>query len=78
MLARTNDIKVKEIILVTFMSFVLVTIEQLGRELKNPFDNKSNDAPMTALCRTIEIDLLQFLGETDLPEPIQAKNGVLM
>ncbi len=76
--ASLNTRDIKELILVTFMSFVLVTIERLGRELKNPFENKPNDTPMTALCRTIEIDLLQFLGETDLPEPIKAKRGILM
>jgi ion channel-forming bestrophin family protein len=76
--ASLDSRDIKEIILVTFMSFVLVTIERLGRELKNPFENMPNDTPMTALCRTIEIDLLQFLGETDLPPPVEPKNGVLM
>ena len=33
---------------------------------------------MNALCRTIEINLLQELGEKDLPEPEPLKNGVLM
>jgi len=76
--ASLDSRDIKEIILVTFMSYVLVTIERLGRELKNPFENLPNDTPMTALCRTIEIDLLQFLGETDLPPPVEPKNGVLM
>lgn len=67
-----------EIILVTFMSYVLVTIEKLGHELKNPFDNKPNDTPMNALCRTVEIDVRQFLGETGIPSPIEGENGVLM
>ena len=53
-------------------------VEQLGAALKNPFENAPNDTPMTALCRTIEIDLRQQLGETTLPPPIEPKNGVLM
>ncbi len=76
--ASLDSRDIKEIILVTFMSYVLVTIERLGRELKNPFENRPNDTPMTSLCRTIEIDLLQFLGETDLPLRVEPKNGVLM
>jgi putative membrane protein len=36
------------------------------------------DVPMTVLCRTIEIDLRQMPGETDLPEPIQPVNDILM
>jgi putative membrane protein len=34
--------------------------------------------PMTALCRTIEIDLRQMLGESDLPlAPLQPTDGIL-
>jgi len=60
------------------VSYVFITVNQLGSQLKNPFENQISDTPMTALSRTIEIDLRQMLGETDLPEPIQSKNGILM
>jgi putative membrane protein len=30
------------------------------------------------LCRTIEIDLRQQLGETEIPEPLEPVDGVLM
>jgi putative membrane protein len=33
---------------------------------------------MLSLCRTIEIDLLEMLGEKDLPTAIEAKKGILM
>jgi len=33
---------------------------------------------MLSICRTIEIDLLQMVGEENLPEPITSKNGVLV
>ena len=55
-----------------------VGIKQRGEELNDPFENRRNDTPMTALCRTIEIDLRQALGEQDLPPPLQPVNGVLM
>lgn len=55
-----------------------MVVEQLGASLKNPFENQDNDTPMTALCRTIEIDLRQQLGETDTPPPIQPVGGVLL
>lgn len=58
------------------LSFMIV--EQLGAALKNPFENEPNDTPMTALCRTIEIDLRQQLGETRLPPPVEPVKGVLM
>ncbi len=37
---------------------------------ENPFEGLINDIPMDSLSRTIEIDLRQMLGETDLPESI--------
>ena len=57
---------------------VLTVVEQLGAALKNPFENEPNDAPMTALCRTIEIDLREQLGQTEIPPPIEPTAGVLM
>ena len=56
----------------------MVDGEQLGAALKNPFENLDNDTPMTALCRTIEINLREQLGETELPPKIEPEAGVLM
>lgn len=66
------------IITETLLAFVFVTIERLGSELRDPFENRANDTPMSALCRTIEIDLRQQLGETEVPLPLQPVKGVLM
>jgi putative membrane protein len=67
-----------EIIMDTFLSFVFVTIERLGSELRDPFENKANDTPMSALCRAIEIDLRQQLDEDVILTPLEPKNGILM
>lgn len=64
------------VVLLIVLSFKLVV--QLAEDLADPFENRTNDTPMTSLCRTIEIDLRQMLGEVDLPEPIQPEDGVLM
>lgn len=42
---------------------------------ENPFEGLINDIPMDALSRTIEIDLREMLGETELPPPIQPIEG---
>ena len=60
------------------MSLSFVVVEHLGRNLKDPFENRPNDTPMTALSRVIEIDLRQMLGETDVPPPLAPVGGVLM
>jgi len=62
----------------TLLAFVFVTIERLGSELRDPFENRANDTPMSAICRTIEIDLRQQLGESELPPPLEPVKGVLM
>lgn len=45
---------------------------------ENPFEGLINDIPMTALSRTIEIDMRQILGETETPPPVQPIDDVLM
>jgi putative membrane protein len=77
-LSAHRQIRVIEVFAVVVISLSFMVVEQLGAQLKNPFENEDNDTPMTALCRTIEIDLRQQLGETDTPPPIEPVGGVLM
>ena len=58
--------------------WVFMMMEIVGDYTENPFQGMGNDIPMLSLCRTIEIDLREMLGETDLPPAIEDKNGILM
>ena len=60
------------------VGWVYIMMELVGDYSENPFEGLGNDIPMLSLCRVIEIDLLEMLGEKKLPKPIEAKNGVLM
>ncbi|MCB0516767.1 MAG: bestrophin family ion channel [Chitinophagales bacterium] len=60
------------------IGWVYVVMEIVGDYSENPFQGMANDIPMLSLCRTIEIDLREMLGEKDLPPAIQAKNNILM
>lgn len=60
------------------VGWVYVMMELVGDYSENPFEGLGNDIPMLALCRVIEIDLREMLGETELPPKIEAINGVLM
>ncbi|MEM7161639.1 MAG: bestrophin family ion channel [Bacteroidota bacterium] len=60
------------------IAWIFITMEAVGDNSEDPFEGFVNDVPMTALCRTIEIDLRDMLGEDNLPPKIQAKDGVLM
>ncbi len=62
----------------TIVGWIYVMMELIGDYSENPFEGLGTDVPMLSICRTIEIDLLQMLGETVLPTPIQPVNDVLM
>ena len=49
---------------------------QIGDELAEPFVDGVNDIPMTQLCRTIEIDLVEMLGARP-PAPVEPVDRVL-
>ncbi|EYF02951.1 bestrophin family protein [Chondromyces apiculatus] len=59
------------------VSFLFIAMDAIGRDVETPFEDDVSDVPMTSLSRTIEINLRQMLGETDLPAPLQPDNGML-
>ena len=65
------------ILLATFVGSIIVGLEHLAKFHEDPFDLEIHDTPMTTLCRTIEIDLKEMLGETDIPAPLEPEDGVL-
>ncbi|NIJ53928.1 bestrophin family protein [Dyadobacter arcticus] len=60
------------------IAWVFYTMEVVGDTSENPFENAINDIPMTAICRTIEIDLREMLDEGSIPAPVAAVNNILM
>ncbi|WP_373548812.1 bestrophin family protein [Haliscomenobacter sp.] len=59
------------------ISWVFFTMEQIGEFSENPFDNSVNDTPISAICRNIEIDIKEFLGEA-LPAKMNPVDDVLL
>ena len=60
------------------IGWVYLMMELIGDYSENPFEGLGNDIPMLSLCRVIEIDLKEMLGEADIPPAVEAKNGILM
>ena len=60
------------------ISWVFMTMEQIGETSENPFDNGAADIPISFICRNIEIDILEMLNETNLPPKIEPFNDVLL
>jgi putative membrane protein len=61
----------------TLVGFIFLALDRIGRDLEDPFDNTIYDIPLSAMSRTIEINLRQALGERSFPEPLQPVLGVL-
>jgi putative membrane protein len=59
------------------ISFVFAIIGKVGEVNEDPFENRITDVPLTAMCNTIERDLREMLGETDLPKKLEPENGFL-
>ena len=59
-------------------SWVFVLMEMIGDYSENPFEGTYNDVPITSISRTIEIDLREMLGETDVPKPVQPVDDFLL
>jgi putative membrane protein len=62
----------------TIVSWVFNAMERVGESTENPFEGSANDVPITAMSRTIEIDLREMLGETELPPALTPVNNILM
>jgi putative membrane protein len=60
----------------TIAGLMFLAVLQIGDDLVDPFSNTLHDLPLNAMCRTVEIDLLQAIGD-DAPEPVQPVKGVL-
>jgi len=56
------------------IGFVFVSTQINGMSLVDPFENNSAGIPLNQITRTIEINLLQMLEETDIPEPVKPIN----
>ncbi len=60
------------------IGWVFLMMELVGDYSENPFEGMANDIPMLSICRTIEIDLREILGEEDIPPKIKVKEDILM
>lgn len=60
----------------TVAGLMFLAVLQIGDDLTDPFANTVHDVPLDAICRTIEIDLLQAIGDA-APVPLAPDGDVL-
>jgi putative membrane protein len=60
----------------TVASLMFLAALQIGDDLSDPFANSVHDVPVSALCRVIEIDMLELAGR-ESPPVMQPHNGAI-
>lgn len=66
-----------EIVLLLLISAPFFILEKSASLMQEPFENRPSDTAVTALARTIEINIRQLLKETDVPTPHQPEKFFL-
>lgn len=59
-------------------AWIFTTMERIGESTESPFEGSANDVPITAMSRTIEIDLREMYNETTIPAPLKPENNILL
>jgi putative membrane protein len=62
----------------TTIIWIFFLVDRIGDFSENPFESAYNDVPISSISRVIEIDLLELIGEKDIPKPYPVENGFLM
>lgn len=67
-------------VVATFIAFAFLGLDDLGDEIEQPFGVQPNSLPLHAICRTIEINLLQLIEqpENQVPDPVQPVDDILL
>jgi putative membrane protein len=54
---------------------IFYLVYEAGQLLLDPFEGRPNDVSMSSIVRTIEINLLEQIGERELPPPLEPVDG---
>lgn len=60
------------------ISSVFFLLEKTATHLQDPFNNKPTDTAMTAIATTIEINLKQLIGESEVPQSARPEKYYLL
>jgi len=58
-----------------FVGYVFLVTHKIGLAILNPFEPTPSGISLDQITRTIEINLLETLGEKEIPEPIKSVNN---
>jgi putative membrane protein len=64
-------------VVVFLISHAFLGLDEIGDEIEDPFGIEPQHLPLTTLCRTIEVNLLQHIDESCVPDLLQPVDDVL-
>ncbi len=76
-LGLVEDLRIATVVGSAIVGFMFLILNEIGDDLENPFSGDVHDVPMSAVTRTVEIDLLQTIGAAEVPPPITPVDGIL-
>ncbi len=59
------------------VTLIIGFANKAGEIMEDPFENRIHDVPLSALCNTIERDLLQQLGDSTVPEALPVEDHII-
>ncbi|EMR03928.1 bestrophin family protein [Cesiribacter andamanensis] len=77
-LALVETVGILEILILPLIASTFFLIEKTARHMQDPFRNKPTDTSVTAIARTIEINIRQVLQEPHVPRPLAPEKFYLM
>lgn len=60
------------------ISWMYISLDQVGESTSNPFEGSPNDIPITQMSRSVEIDIREMLAEADLPPVLSPQNNIVL
>ncbi|KVM07753.1 bestrophin family protein [Burkholderia ubonensis] len=60
------------------ISWMYLVLEQVGESTENPFEGNANDVPIAQVCRKIERELMDILGETSQVAETESKDCIVL
>ncbi|PRY07423.1 putative membrane protein [Pontibacter ummariensis] len=77
-LALVETVGIFEIPILVLIASTFFLIEKTARHMQDPFRNKPTDTSVTAIARTIEINIKQVLQKPEVPKPLTPEAFYLM
>ncbi len=71
----SEEIGYKAIPVSAILGLLIYLIVSIGQVMLDPFEGTPHDTPMSSIIRTIEINLLEQLGEDNIPAPLEPIEG---